>query len=83
MPRSSVVLGGLAILTLLFAAYACIGVMMTADFFAGSDRPEYARAAVIWASVAVASFLISIGLGIAAWRRRRRDGTASAPPSES
>ena len=72
MPRSSLMLGCLAGLLLLGAAYAFAGMEMTAGFYAGADRRDYARASVLWGAILLACLLASIGAGIAAWKQRRR-----------
>ena len=70
-PPTSRLLFGLAVLVLAFAAYAYMGMVMSASFSTATYGEGYALATLIWGFIAVACLVAALGLGVAGWRRRR------------
>ena len=68
-----------AVLLVLVALYCFSGYAMNASFAGAGDSARYSGYAVRWAIAAVASLLLAIGCGVAAWRQSRR----REPGSES
>ena len=75
-PPSARILAGLAMLVLLFAAYAYLRMTAIGSASAAmyGEGESYPLAMLGWGAIALAGMLVAAGLGFAAWRGRRGRG---------
>lgn len=70
MNRRRLFFGALALGFIVIACYSFSGYAMNASLAGVADDGRYARPAVLWLAIALASLVVGLGLGVVAFKRR-------------